>query len=90
MNLELHDLPVVFFEENGVIIAHCLPLDVSSCGHTEEEARDNIRDALAGFIEACDEMGTLHQVLEEAGFVQRGSEWTPPTLLGIRNLDIQV
>jgi hypothetical protein len=62
MDIETLDLPV-FFEEDGVIIAHCARLDVSSCGHDLDEARRNIRDALNGFAVACERMGTLDEVL---------------------------
>lgn len=62
MKIELREVPIVFFEEGGIIIAHCVPLDLSSCGHDLEEAKRNIRDAVAGFIEACEEMGTLDEV----------------------------
>jgi predicted RNase H-like HicB family nuclease len=63
MNTEMRVLPIVFFEEDGVVIAYCVPLDVSSCGHDLEEAKRNIRDAVAGFVVACEEMGTLEEVL---------------------------
>lgn len=63
MNIETLDLPVVFFEADGVVIAHCLQKDVSSCGHDLQEARRNIRDALSGYIAACEKMGTLEEVL---------------------------
>ena len=88
MSLELHNVPILFFEENGIIIAHCVPLDVSSCGHNMEEARSNIRDALTLFIEACEEIGTLEEVLEESGFIKDGENWIPPVLLQIDNVDI--
>jgi hypothetical protein len=42
-------------------------LDVSSCGATDDEARHNIRDAVRGFLAASAEMGTLSDILEEAG-----------------------
>ena len=67
MSLEMRNIPVVFFKENGVIIAHCVSLDISSCGHDIDEAKRNIRDAIEGFIEACQELGTLEEVLEESG-----------------------
>jgi hypothetical protein len=35
---------------------------------------------VAGFIEACEEMGTLDEVLEESGFVKQGEYWIPPSL----------
>ena len=72
MNLKLQAIPVVYFEEGSVIIAHCIPLDVSSCGHDLEEARRNIRDAVGGFIETCEEIGTLDEVLEESAFATEG------------------
>jgi len=73
-NLQQHTLgqyPIVYFEEGSVIIAHCVPLDVSSCGNDLEEARRNIRDAVAGFVETCEEIGTLEEVLEESGLVNQ-------------------
>jgi predicted RNase H-like HicB family nuclease len=70
MSIKLQAIPVVYFEEGAVIIAHCVPLDVSSCGHDLQEARRNIRDAVAGFIETCEEIGTLDEVVEESGFVR--------------------
>jgi predicted RNase H-like HicB family nuclease len=90
MNTELRGLPVVFFEESGVIIAYCVPLDVSSCGHDIEEAKHNIRDALTGFIEACEEMGTLDEVLEESGFQKHEGSWSPPVLINTDKFDLLV
>jgi predicted RNase H-like HicB family nuclease len=69
MRTRVQAIPIVYFEEGSVTIAHCVPLDISSCGNDLEEARRNIRDAVAGFIEACERMGTLEEVLEESGLV---------------------
>ena len=88
MNAQLRGVPVVFFKENDVIIAHCVALDVSSCGHDLEEAQRNIQDAVAGFVVACEKMGTLKEVLEESGFTRDGDEWVPPALLSTANVDI--
>lgn len=90
MSFKLHAIPVVYFEEGAVIIAHCVPLDVSSCGHDLQEARRNIGDAVAGFIETCEEMGTLEEVLEESGFVKQGEDWIPPALLSTESVDVPV
>ena len=87
MSIQLQAIPVVYFEEGAVIIAHCVPLDVSSCGHDLGEAQRNIRDAVAGFIEACEAMGTLEEVLEESGFVKQGDTWIPPSLLSTDSVD---
>jgi predicted RNase H-like HicB family nuclease len=90
MSTKLQAIPVVYFEEGSVIIAHCVPLDVSSCGNDLEEARRNIRDAVAGFIETCEEMGTLEEVLEESGFVKQGENWIPPALVSTDSVDLPV
>lgn len=88
MSVKLQAIPVVYFEEGTVIIAHCVPLDVSSCGRDLCEARRNIHDAVAGFVETCDEMGTLDEVLEESGFVRDGEYWISPTLLQTEKLEL--
>jgi hypothetical protein len=88
MGIQLRGVPVVFLKENDVIIAHCVPLDVSSCGHDLEEAQRNIRDAVEGFVVACEKLGTLKEVLEESGFTQAGEVWLPPALLSTANVDI--
>ncbi len=59
--------PIAKRFKNAPIIA--VPeLDVSSCGETEEEARKNIQDAVRGFLETSEAMGTLEEILEEAGY----------------------
>lgn len=90
MAAKLRGVPVVYFEENNVIIAHCVPLDVSSCGRDLEEAQRNIHDAIAGFVRACEKMGTLEEVLEESGFTRDGDLWVPPSLLGTAEVDMLV
>ena len=62
-------VPVKVFPEGEMFISHCPVFDVSSQGDSEEEAKANIVDALTGFIMVCYEMGTIFDVLKEAGFV---------------------
>jgi predicted RNase H-like HicB family nuclease len=52
-------------------------LNVSSFGDTVEEARESLREAVDAFIEECREMGTLEEVLEEAGFSRTDGNWQP-------------
>ena len=89
MSARLQAIPIVYFEEGSVIIAHCVSLDVSSCGKDLEEARRNIRDAVAGFIETCGEMRTLEEVLEDSGFVKKGESWIPPALVSTDSVDTE-
>jgi hypothetical protein len=43
-------------------------LGVSRCGASDEEARRGIRDAARGFLATSAELGTLEEILEEAGY----------------------
>ncbi len=46
-------LTVLIKEKDGLFLAHCLELDVSSFGETFEEAREMIQDAMKHFLEAA-------------------------------------
>ncbi|MBL8290734.1 MAG: hypothetical protein JNN08_02795 [Bryobacterales bacterium] len=56
------------FKEGRTFVAHALELDVSSCGGTKDRARRNLKEAVRLFLEEAEKMGTLEQILEEAGF----------------------
>jgi predicted RNase H-like HicB family nuclease len=49
-------------------------LDLSSCGRDTDEARANLKTAVRLFIEETERLGTLDQVLEEAGYSGRTQE----------------
>jgi len=73
------NLSIVFrsevFREGDLYVALCPDLDVSSYGESIAETRQSLREAVEAFIEACHEMGTLEQVLEEAGCVKGKDNW---------------
>lgn len=69
------ELQIDYFEEDGVIVALCPEFQVSSFGDTLEEAEKSIREALELFFEGCEELGTLHEVLEESGYRKIGDQW---------------
>lgn len=55
--------------QEGVWFYSCCPvLDVSSQGHTHDEAISNLIEALQLYIESCFRRGTLDEVLRESGF----------------------
>jgi hypothetical protein len=56
------------FKEGRTWIAHALELDVSSCGGTKEKAVKRLQEAVRLFLEGAEEMGTLDQILDEAGY----------------------
>jgi len=61
-------VPVKLKRDNAWIIASCPPLDVHSQGRSEDEAINNLVEAIQLFIESCFERGTLEQILKAAGF----------------------
>lgn len=65
------------FREGDLYVGECPDLDVSSFGETIEEARKSLQEALQAFLEECDSMGSLTDILEEAGFVYTGANWLP-------------
>ena len=71
-------VPVKVFPEGEMFVSHCPLFDVSSQGNSEEEAKANLVDALTGFIMMCYEMGTIFDVLKEAGFVPGTNEQPEP------------
>lgn len=54
-------------QEDSLFVAICPLFDVASQGDTEKEALANVTEAIQLFIETCADMGTLHQVMAEAG-----------------------
>src|SRR5208283_6202630 len=49
-------------------IAHCPPLDITTQGRSEEEARQNLIEASELFVVSCFERGTFEQALRELGW----------------------
>ncbi len=54
--------------EGDTVVAYCPELDVSSCGATTEQARAHLRTAIRLFLEEAARMGTLAEILTEAGY----------------------
>ncbi len=66
-----------YFREDDVYVGICSELNVSSFGTDIEEAKLSLREAVLAFAETCEEMGTLEEVLEEAGFREEDGVWFP-------------
>ena len=78
------------FKEGGTYVAYVPALDLSSCGATDEEARTNIRDAVRGFLATSTDMGTLDEILQEAGYEQENDGWRPPEFVSIDQLTMSI
>lgn len=50
-------------------IAYCPPLDITTQGRTQSEAKKNLLEASELFLSSCLERGTLDLALKELGFV---------------------
>lgn len=65
------------FKEDNVFVALAPELNVSSFGESIEEARQSLNEAIEAFVEECEDMGTLEDVMAEAGFSLVRDTWTP-------------
>ncbi len=79
---------VEFFREGERYVGLAPELDVSSFGETLEDAKGSLQEALEAFIEECEAMGTLEDVLEEAGFERRRDLWLPRQPLAAELLSV--
>jgi hypothetical protein len=76
------------FKEGQTFIAHTPELDVSSCGSTKARAVKNLTEAVRLFLEEADKLGTLEQILEEAGFTRRKSRLEGPKLISTERMTL--
>ena len=76
------------FKEGRAFVAYTPQLDVSSCGGTKERAVKNLREAVRLFLEEAARMGTLDQILDDAGYLRTKTRIESPKLVGTRQLSI--
>ena len=63
--------------------AYCPELVMTAFGDTAEEAKQLLRQEIVSYLEDCEELGILDEVLIEAGFYDNDEVWmsslvTPP------------
>lgn len=89
----MHDnisFTVHLFKEEGVFVAHVPELDVSSSGDSAEVARQNVREAVEAFLQTAEKMGTLNEILEEAGYRLEGEHWVAPEFVSLDRLTVSL
>ncbi|OGE28328.1 hypothetical protein A2867_04940 [Candidatus Daviesbacteria bacterium RIFCSPHIGHO2_01_FULL_40_11] len=69
------DFRIEIFKEGKHYVAVAPELNVSSFGSTQKEAKNALREAVELFLEECKRMGTLDDVLIEAGFKPKKRQW---------------
>ena len=67
------------WQEGNQFVAHAMPLDVMSSGRTVDEARHALAEAVQLFLETTADIGTLGEVLQEAGYELSHGQWVSPT-----------
>ena len=73
-------IPVILFKEGDKTIAYSPALDLSTCGDTEQQARQRFSEAAVIYLRELRAMGTLDEILEESGWQKDVREriWIPP------------
>jgi len=72
------------WKEGKMYVSYSPELDVSSCGKTIKDAKKNLLEAIEGFLEGANKMGTLKEILEEAGFVKENEKkWQGPDWISL-------
>jgi len=84
------DYTVQIWEEGQQFVAHAMPLDVMSSGDTPEAVRKALDEAVRLFLATAEEMGTLDEILEEAGDEFREGTWVGPSWVAIERYSAEV
>lgn len=75
-------------KEGRWYVAYAPELDISSCGGTSERAKKNLLEAVRLFLEEAEKMGTLEQILQEAGYVRRKRKLEAPKLVSLKRVSL--
>jgi len=74
---------VQIWKEGNQYVAHAMPLDVASSGRTPEEARKALDEAVHLFLVTAMDIGTLEEVLQEAGYEFKEERWISPSWIAV-------
>jgi len=81
---------IEIFKEEDTYVALSPELNVSSFGETIEDAKKSLKEAIEAFVEECERMGTLEDVLEESGFTKINDSWKPRKPVAKEDLAVAV
>ena len=65
--------------------AFCPELDIVGFGDTAEAAKVALRSQVSTYLEDCDDLGILDEVLIEAGFYDDGTSWMSNEVAPVRD-----
>ncbi len=69
------------FKAGKMYVAYAPELDLSTCATTRAKAEKNLKEAVRLFLEEAEKLGTLQQILSEAGFIEHNSKFEGPKLV---------
>ncbi len=78
------------FKEGATYVAYVPALDVSSCGRPMKRLAEISATRCGGFLAACADMGTLDEILREAGYEPDGQGWRAPEFVSIDRLTMSI
>jgi predicted RNase H-like HicB family nuclease len=78
------------FKEGRMYVAYTPQLDVSSCGGTADKALRNLKEAVRLFLEEAEKLGTVQQILEEAGYLVRNHKAEGPKFVSTQRVSLSV
>ena len=83
------EFDMVVFKEGEAYVSYAPELDVSSCGDTLHESRENLKTAVRLFLEEAEKMGTLEEILAEAGYQRaEGGKWNGPRMIATETVEM--
>lgn len=83
------EFDAIVFQEETTYVAHCPELDVSSCGQTLDQARQNLKTAVRLFLEEAEKLGTLEDILQECSFsMNTKGVWRSPRLVSTEVMQV--
>ena len=68
--------------------AFCPELVITAFGDSPEAAREALRSQVATYLEDCDELGMLDEVLIDAGFYHDGESWVSNEVAPVKDPNI--
>lgn len=76
------------FKEGRTFVAHALELDVPSWGGSKEKAPRNLKEAVRLFLEEPGKIGTLEQILAEAGYSKTKQKIASPKFISVKRVTL--
>ena len=70
--------------------AFCPELIITGFGDSSDQAREALRAQVSSYLEDCDDLGTLEEVLIEAGFYHNGEAWVSNEVVPVQDPKIRI